>query len=144
MSEDNNIEIKYQSIEKRALDILRQYEGNNNFIIILKNKVLRGETMLGRKVSEYVVKNHDKKVIGINKWYGIDGYLGEELQKKFLSIEKPTKIYVQKLLSDTDKAIHIWGKVWEVWKSMRRHTFLNARILLHLRSVCMPGYCCAY
>ena len=118
MSEDNNIEIKYQSIEKRALDILRQYEGNNNFIIILKNKVLRGETMLGRKVSEYVVKNHDKKVIGINKWYGIDGYLGEELQKKFLSIEKPTKIYVQKLLSDTDKAIHIWGKVWEDQNSM--------------------------
>jgi len=113
MDESQINELKYQPVEKRAITILKDYSGNNNFLLILKNRVLNGETTFGRKISEYVVKNYDKKVIGINKWYNIDGYCGEELQKKFLCVEKPTKIYIQKLLSNTDKAIHIWGKIWE-------------------------------
>ena len=112
--EENKIDdVKYQPVEKRAVNILREYTGNNNFLISLKNDVKRGDTNLGRKVSEYVVKNYDKKVIGINQWFNIDGYCGEELQKKFLCVDKPTKIYIQKILADTDKAVHIWGKVWE-------------------------------
>lgn len=113
MTENKYDDIKYQPVEKRAIDILREYNGNNNFLLVLKNRVAYGETNLGRKISEYVVKNYNKKVIGINKWYDIDAYCGEELQKKFLCVEKPTKIYIQKILSDTDKAIHIWGKIWE-------------------------------
>lgn len=106
-------EIKYMPVEKRAIDILREYNGNNNFLIILKNRVNRGDISLGRKNSDYVVKNYNKKVIGINKWFDIDSYYGEELQKRFLLIEKPKKIFISKILSDTDKAIHVWGKVWK-------------------------------
>lgn len=106
-------EIKYMPVEKRAIEILREYNGNNNFLIILKNRVNRGNISLGRKNSDYVVKNYNKKVIGINKWFDIDSYYGEELQKRFLLIEKPKKIFISKILSDTDKAIHVWGKVWE-------------------------------
>lgn len=113
MGESEFNSIKYQPIEKRALDILRSYNGNNNFIIILKNRVLRGETLIGKKLSEYVVKNHDKKVLGINKWFDIDLYFSDELQKKFLTAEKPTKIFIKKILADTDKAVHVWGKIWE-------------------------------
>ena len=106
-------EIKYIPIEKQALEILRDYNGNNNYLLILKNRVNRGESNVGRKVSEYIVKNHNKKVIGIGKWFDVDNFCGEELQKRFLSIEKPTKLFIQKILADTDRAIHIWGKIWE-------------------------------
>ena len=108
-----NEEVKNVPLEKRALNIIKEYTGNNNYLIRLKNRVKCGETSLGRKVSDYIVKNHDKAVQGVNKWYDIDNYLREELQKKFLSVEKPTKIFIQKILSKTDKAVHIWGKVWE-------------------------------
>ncbi len=126
-------EPKYVSVEKKALDILRAYTGNNNYLLILKNKINQNETILGRKTSEYVVKNHNKKVIGINKWYPIDGYCGEELQKKFLSVEKPTKLFIQKILAETDKAVHIWGKIWEEQKCVDlwipRHSIIKPRAI---------------
>jgi superfamily II DNA or RNA helicase len=106
-------EIKYQPIEKQAIAILKDYNGSNNYLLSLKNEVAYGKLNLGRKTSEYVVKNYNQKVFGINQWFDIDQYFGEELQKKYTYTQQPTRIFIQKILSDTDKAVHVWAKVWE-------------------------------
>lgn len=132
-------ELKYLPVEKKAIMILKDYSGNNNFLIILKNKVASGETILGKKVSEYIVKNHNKQVLGINQWFNVDNYFADELQKKLLCIEKPTKLFIQKILADTDKAIHVWGKVWEeqpyfdLW--VPKHSIIKPR---HIRKIEFP------
>jgi SNF2 family DNA or RNA helicase len=136
MEEIISEEPKYIPIEKKAINILREYNGNNNYLLMLKDKVVKDGVILGRGNSDYVVQNHNKKVIGINKWYNIDGFFGGELQKKFLMIETPGKIFIQKILADTDKAVHIWGKVWEeqicqdMW--VPKHSIIKPKAVNHV------------
>lgn len=105
--------IKNIPIEKQAFDILEEYKGNNNFLINLKNKLKNKLTTLGKGTAMYVVEFHNKPVYGYKQWVKIDDYFGEELQKKFLLVQKPEKIYIHKILAQREKAIHIWGKVYE-------------------------------
>ena len=41
----------------------------------------------------------------------IDDYFANEIQKEKLLTYKPNKIYVEKILTSTQKAYHIWGKL---------------------------------
>jgi SWI/SNF-related matrix-associated actin-dependent regulator of chromatin subfamily A-like protein 1 len=102
------------SQEIKAKDLLADYTGANNYIIGLRDGMLKTKTFtLTHSQSEYITKNHQEKPKVVRMWMEIDDYLAKEyMSTKFL--QKPPKtIWIEKLLSDTEKAYHVWGKVLE-------------------------------
>jgi len=102
------------SLESKALSLLETYEGGNNYLIELKRKSqLNRKFYPTRSQSEYIVNNHDKQPKVAKKWVILDAYFAQKLADDKLYTEIPQKVWVEKLLSDKEKAYHIWGKVFE-------------------------------
>lgn len=102
------------SIESKALSLLETYEGGNNYLIELKRKSqLNKKFYPTRSQSEYIINNHDKQPKVAKKWVVLDAYFAQKLADNKLYTEIPQKVWVEKLLSDKEKAFHIWGKVFE-------------------------------
>ena len=98
--------------EIKAKNLLTDYDGANNYIIGLKNTMLNsGGSNLNRSQVEYINKNSNEKPKVVRLWMEIDDYLSKELMAtKFLK-SAPKSIWIEKLLTETDKAYHVWGKV---------------------------------
>ena len=102
------------SLESKALSLLEAYEGANNYLIELKRKSqLNKKFYPTRSQSEYIINNHDKQPKVAKKWVILDAYFAQKLADDKLYTEIPQKVWVEKLLSDKEKAFHIWGKVFE-------------------------------
>lgn len=102
------------SLESKALSLLETYEGGNNYLIELKRKSqLNRKFYPTRSQSEYIINNHDKQPKVAKKWVILDAYFAQKLADDKLYTEIPQKVWVEKLLSDKEKAYHIWGKVFE-------------------------------
>jgi hypothetical protein len=102
------------SLESKALSLLETYEGGNNYLIELKRKSqLNRKFYPTRSQSEYIINNHDKQPKVAKKWVILDTYFAQKLADDKLYTEIPQKVWVEKLLSDKEKAYHIWGKVFE-------------------------------
>ena len=102
------------SIESKALSLLETYEGGNNYLIELKRKSqLNKKFYPTRSQSEYILNNHDKQPKVAKKWVVLDAYFAQKLADDKLYTEIPQKVWVEKLLSDKEKAFHIWGRVFE-------------------------------
>ena len=100
--------------EIEAKKILLEYNGANNYILQLKStyKLYKSKT-LTRSQSEYIINNHDKAPKRARKWVEIDDYFAEGLMADNLLSEKPKSVWVEKILSETVKAFHMWGKILE-------------------------------
>ena len=93
---------------------METYEGGNNYLIELKRKSqLNKKFYPTRSQSEYILNNHDKQPKVAKKWVILDAYFAQKLADDKLYTEIPQKVWVEKLLSDKEKAFHIWGKVFE-------------------------------
>ena len=102
------------SLESRALSLLEQYEGANNYILELKRKSqINKKFYPTRSQSEYIINNHDKQPKVAKKWVILDAYFSQKLADDKLYTEIPQRVWVEKLLAEKDKAYHIWGRVWE-------------------------------
>ena len=102
------------SLESKALSLLEDYEGGNNYLIELKRKSqLNRKFYPTRSQSEYIINNHDKQPKVAKKWVILDTYFAQKLADDKLYTEIPQKVWVEKLLCDKEKAYHIWGKVFE-------------------------------
>jgi SWI/SNF-related matrix-associated actin-dependent regulator 1 of chromatin subfamily A len=102
------------SLESKALSLLETYEGGNNYLIELKRKSqINRKFYPTRSQSEYIINNHDRQPKVAKKWVILDTYFAQKLADDKLYTEIPQKVWVEKLLSDKEKAYHIWGKVFE-------------------------------
>lgn len=102
------------SLESKALSLLEQYEGANNYLLELKRKSqINKKFYPSRSQSEYIINNHDKQPKVAKKWVILDSYFAQKLADDKLYTEVPQKVWVEKLLAEKDKAYHIWGRVWE-------------------------------
>jgi len=102
------------TIESKALSILETYEGSNNYIQELKRKfILNKKFYPTRSQSEYIIGNHDKQPKVAKKWAVLDSYFAQKLANDKLYTQIPEKVWVEKLLTERDKAYHIWGRVFE-------------------------------
>lgn len=102
------------SLESKALTILETYEGGNNYILELKRKSqINKKFYPTRSQSEYIINNHDKQPKVARKWVILDAYFAKKIADDKLMTEIPEKIWVEKLLSDKERAYHIWGKITE-------------------------------
>lgn len=95
-----------------AITILREYDGKNPYIKKLKKTLLKyGKISLTPFQSAYIVDNHKKEPMLINKVVSITEYLGEELKKQHNLKFTPEKILIEYMLADSDKTFHIYGKL---------------------------------
>ena len=98
--------------EIKAKNLLADYTGANNYIIGLRRGMLNSKTFtLTHSQSEYIIKNYKENPKVVRLWMEIDDYLSKEyMSTKFLQTP-PKSIWIEKLLSETDKAYHVWGKI---------------------------------
>ena len=100
--------------EVRALRILEEYEGYNNYILRLKGKMKKfNHFKLTRAQADYILKFKDTTPKVARKWVDLDSYFGQKLMDDKLLTKKPEKIYIEKLLVEKEKSYHIWGKLFE-------------------------------
>jgi SWI/SNF-related matrix-associated actin-dependent regulator of chromatin subfamily A-like protein 1 len=102
------------SLESKALSLLESYEGGNNYLLELKRKSQINKRFYPtRSQSEYIINNHNNQPKVAKKWVILDAYFAKKLADDKLYTLIPDKVWVEKLLCDTEKAFHIWGKVFE-------------------------------
>jgi len=95
-----------------ALSLLEEYSGINPYLRKLKHEYLKNKKILLTETqSSYIVENHDREPIMINRVIGITKYLGEELQKQDNVAFTPEKILIEFILAETEKSYHVYGKL---------------------------------
>ena len=104
------MDVKLPVMEAR--EILLSYDGANNYILNLKDYIINSKTFtITRSQSDYINKNYKNTPKIVRLWMEIEDYLSKELMTTKLLQKPPKKIWIEKLLSETDKAYHVWGKV---------------------------------
>jgi SWI/SNF-related matrix-associated actin-dependent regulator 1 of chromatin subfamily A len=99
------------TIESKAISILENYQGANNFILGLKLKLEKNSKFYPtRSQSEYILNNHDKTPLVAKKWVVLDSYFANKIADERFLMTIPESMWIEKLLSEKDKAYHIWGK----------------------------------
>ena len=99
--------------ESKALSILEDYEGSNNYILNLKHKKENSKSFTPtRSQSEYIINYNNTNPKVAKKWVKLDSYFGKKLMEDKMYTKEPSEIYVEKLLVEKDKAFHIWGKIF--------------------------------
>lgn len=100
--------------EIEARNILSIYEGSNNQLLEWKRRFIDVKNFkLTRPQAEYVLKYKDVTPKVARKHIAIVSTFGEKLQEDKLLTTVPQSIWCEKLLCESDKAFHIWGKVLE-------------------------------
>lgn len=98
--------------EIEAKNILLNYEGANNQLLEWKRKFVDVKNFkLTRPQSEYVLKYHEVTPKVARKYIDIVSTFGEKIMEDRLLPKPPEKLWCEKLLCESDKAYHIWGKV---------------------------------
>jgi SNF2 family DNA or RNA helicase len=97
-----------------AREILFSYAGSNNHLLDLKRKILQLKNYsLSRTQADYIIK-YEKVIPKVaRKWVKLFSSFSEKLREDRLLPNAPEQIWVEKLLCETDKAYHIWGKIIE-------------------------------
>jgi SWI/SNF-related matrix-associated actin-dependent regulator 1 of chromatin subfamily A len=104
------MEIKIPEIEART--ILLTYEGSNNQLLDWKRKIDEVKNFkLTRPQAEYVMKYYELSPKVARKYINLVSTFGEKIMEERLLPVPPEKIWCEKLLCESDKAFHIWGKV---------------------------------
>ena len=109
--ENNEIKSNFEVIERKALNILEEYNGPNNFLIKLKQKLLTNKNFVPtRSQSDYIITYSEITPKVAKKWVELDPYFAKKISDEKLYTTIPEQIWVEKLLVEKDKAYHIWGK----------------------------------
>lgn len=105
--------IKLNDIKDRsAISLLINYNGKNPYLIQLQNEYKKkGKLSLTENQSKYIIENFNKEPIKINRIIEISDFLAEDLQKKNELSFPPKKILIQFILAETEKTLHIYGKL---------------------------------
>ena len=98
--------------EIEAREILSTYEGSNNQLLEYKRKFIDVKNFkLTRPQAEYVLKYKDTVPKIARKYIKIVSTFGEKIMEEKLLPTPPDQIWCEKLLCDSDKAYHIFGRV---------------------------------
>ena len=100
--------------ERKALNILEEYSGSNDYILRIKKKFDTKKSFKPtRSQCDYIIDFHELKPKIAKKWVELDSYYSQKLLEDKLLTKKPTHLYVEKLLVEKDKSYHILGKLFE-------------------------------
>ena len=102
--------IGLNDIEK-ALDILKNYNGTNTYIIYLKNGVYAYNNLkLNTFHYEYILMNHDKEPRFINKIIVVADWFAEKKQEEWKLEFLPKKLLVSYYMGQTEDMFHVYVK----------------------------------
>lgn len=95
----------------KAIDIVKNYVGNNPYILMLKKDILKQDiSVLNDFAIEYINSNHDFQPRQINKVIKIADWYGEKKQEDWGLEFTPEKIAVKVLLGETSTTYHCYVK----------------------------------
>ncbi len=100
--------LSLEKIEK-AHKLLKEYDGENSYIIRLKNSVFVYKTKtMNDFEAEYVLCNYDKKPTLINKIVKIADWFGEKKQEEWNAEFTPQKLKITWYMGETSKFYHFY------------------------------------
>ena len=99
--------------ELKIFNILENYKGKNPYIYSLKKKWEKSSKKLKftKTQLDYIINYHQKDPIKLGRVMEITDFFGKELKKNENISFVPSKILIEYLLAETDKAYHIFGKI---------------------------------
>lgn len=89
----------------KAYDILKDYNGNNPYILMLQSNVYtwkRYDSLDDFKI-DFILRNHDKPILSINKIVKLAKWLGIKKKTEWNTDFIPEKIKIISYLGDTDR-----------------------------------------
>ena len=111
--ENNSQNIK-PTIEQKALELLENYTGANNYIIRLKSQKDKNKKFYPtRAQADYITNYHNVQPKVAKKWVDLDPYFAKKIADEKLLTTIPEQVWVEKLLVEKDKSYHVWGKLFE-------------------------------
>jgi len=111
--------VKIPEIEARK--ILETYEGANNQLLEWKYRMTHSKGFkLARTQAMYVLNNHETVPKVARKYITLVNSFGEKLMEEKLLTKPVKKVWCEKLLCETEKAYHIWGKILD---TQQNHAF---------------------
>lgn len=97
-------------VEIKAIGYLKAYNGENDYILYLKNKYLKNNRFnITKSQAKYVVDNIATKPLIYNKQVSIHKSCQQYLQKQLGLPFIPESIFINKLLSRDNDLLHVWG-----------------------------------
>jgi SWI/SNF-related matrix-associated actin-dependent regulator 1 of chromatin subfamily A len=101
------------SIEQKAIDVLSNYIGSNNYLLKLKSQKESNPSFFPtRSQCDYILNYNKTNPKVAKKWVDVDQYFAKKFVEDNPFVKEPDKIYVEKLLVEKDKSYHIWGKIF--------------------------------
>lgn len=95
-----------------AITLLAEYKGINPYLKKLRNEYLKNNKVrLTDTQEKYIIDNHDKEPLLVNRVVKITQYLGDELQKQHELKFTPERILIEYILGENDKSFHVYGKL---------------------------------
>jgi SWI/SNF-related matrix-associated actin-dependent regulator 1 of chromatin subfamily A len=97
-------------IEKRALDILKEYKGTNDYILDFQRQYFKSKSFMPtRNQSDYIVRFGGVAPVVVDKSVEIHRSCRKFVQEQIKLHYEPEKIYINKLLSRRGDMLDIWG-----------------------------------
>ena len=107
---------------RSAITLLETYEGINPYLKRLKADYMKNKKLaLTENQSRYIVENHEREPLYINRIVNITSYLGEELKNQDDLSFTPEKVLIEFILAETDKSFHIYGKLKQNQKESKMY-----------------------
>lgn len=98
-------------IEQKALSLLDDYNGANNYILKLKyQKETNKKFYPTRSQSDYIISFFETQPKVAKKWVELDPYFAKKIADEKLYTVIPEQVWVEKLLAEKEKSYHVWGK----------------------------------
>lgn len=95
-----------------ALSLLETYSGINPYLKKMRNDYLKNKKIqLTETQVKYIIDNHQREPMLINRIVNISTFLGEELQRQEDLKFVPQKILIEYILAENEKSYHIYGKL---------------------------------
>lgn len=114
---------------RSAFTLLEKYSGINPYLKKLQNSYIKNPKMtITENQAKYIVDNHSKQPIFINRLIGITEYLGVEFQKSDNLSFVPQKILVEFILAETEKTFHVYGKLKQNQKESKMYWLPKTQI----------------
>lgn len=94
----------------KALDILKGYNGNNPYILMLRRDVLMKEQELSDFNAEYILRNYNFQPMAINKTIKIADWYQKKKKEDWNLEFLPEKLAIKWLLGETSTTYHCYAK----------------------------------
>lgn len=115
---------------RSAISLLENYSGINPYIRKMRKEFLKNNKIkLTDTQIKYIIDNHQKEPILINRIVNITKYLGEELQKQEEISFTPERILIEYILAENEKTFHVYGKLKKNQKESKMYWLPKTQVL---------------